>query len=80
VPKAKKEPDKMCMRCRQIKPITEFYKNRGWSAGLYSDSICRECARAEVSDKETARKYCWENNRLWSDALWEAAGRKADYM
>lgn len=77
---AKKEPDKMCLRCRGIKPISEFYKNRGWSAQSFADTICKECAKETVFDKDTARKYCWENNRVWSEAAWTAAMKKADMI
>lgn len=77
---SKKTPIKMCLRCREVKPVTEFYKNNGWAEQSYADTICRECAKAEVIDKETARRYCWQNNRLWSDAMWNAARKKADYV
>ena len=42
--------------------------------------MCRECARKIVNCKEDARKYCWDNNRVWSDKLWEAAHNKAMYF
>ena len=32
-----------------------------------------------VHDKESARKYCWDNNRVWSDDMWEQAGKRAMY-
>lgn len=32
-----------------------------------------------VHCKDDARKYCWYNNRVWSDKLWEAAHNKAMY-
>lgn len=73
----KAPPEKMCLRCREVKPVTEFYVNKGWSSQLYCDSICKDCAKQEIRDKESARKYCWENNRVWSEALWEAATKKA---
>ena len=74
---AKRPLQKMCLKCREVKPIEEFYRNNGWAAQNYADMICRECARKEVIDRDTARQYCWNNNRLWSDAIWEAANKKA---
>lgn len=74
---AKKLTEKMCIRCRQIKPVTEFYGNKGWASQNYCDTICKECARQVVTDKESARKYCWENNRMWTDKIWEVATKKA---
>lgn len=77
---AKRPLQKMCLKCREVKPIEEFYRNNGWAAQNYADMICRECARKEVSDRDTARQYCWNNNRLWSDAIWEAANKKAQHL
>lgn len=76
----KKPPMKLCLKCRDIKPIQEFYKNNGWAEQSYADTICCDCAKKEVVDKESARRYCWQNNRVWSDALWNAARKKADYV
>lgn len=60
--------------------MTEFYANKNWSSQEYTDTICKECAGKEVTDRESARKYCWENNRLWQDALWDAAEKRADQL
>lgn len=77
---AKKVPDKMCLKCRAIKPITEFFSNRGWEEQMKTDPICKDCAREMVVDKDTAREYCWKTNRVWSEALWTAAERNADHF
>ena len=74
----KKPPVKMCLKCREVKPVQEFYPNSGWGEQSYADLICRECAKAEVVDKDTARRYFWQNNRVWNDAIWESAKKKAD--
>ena len=58
-----KVADKMCIRCRQIKPVTEFYRNRGWTDQACCDMYCIECTRQLIVGKEAARKYFWENNR-----------------
>ena len=74
----KKPPVKMCLKCREVKPVQEFYPNSGWGEQSYADLICRECAKAEVTDKDSARKYFWQNNRVWNEAIWESAKKKAD--
>ena len=74
---AKKIAEKMCLKCREIKPVTEFYANRGWSQQLFCDTVCKDCAHDIVVDKDSARRYCWENNRVWNDAMWETAKKRA---
>lgn len=71
-------PSKLCLRCRQVKPVTDFFKNRLWTAQKYCDTVCRDCAKEMVCDKESLRKYFWDNNRLWVDGIWDAAKRKAE--
>lgn len=66
---------KMCLNCRKIKPLTDFYKNSAWVEQNGVDLYCKECAREMCVDKESMRKYCWENGRSFSDAMWEAAER-----
>lgn len=68
---------KMCLQCHEIKPLTDFYPNRGWEAQNCTDIYCKECARKMVTDKESARKYMWENGRAFSDRLWQACEKKA---
>lgn len=72
---------KMCLNpaCHKILPLTEFYKNRNWSEQSGVDLYCKECARQMCVDKESIRKYCWENNRLYSEDMWNAAEKKAMY-
>lgn len=70
---------KMCIQCHEVKPTDQFYKNRGWYEQKFCDVYCRDCAKQLVHDKDSIRKYFWDNNRLWSDEIWEAAKRKAAY-
>ena len=72
-----KIPDKLCLKCGEVKPTTEFYANSGWKEQNCCDRICRVCAKKMIVDKDTARQYFWENNRVWSDKIWEAATNKA---
>lgn len=74
---AKQEPKvKMCLRCRKVKPFEEFFKNRAWEEEHGVDIYCRECAREMCTDKTALRKYCWENNRLWREDMWNAARKR----
>lgn len=73
----KASPIKMCLSCKGVLPLTEFYKNRSWSDQNGVDLYCKECARKMCIDKDTMRQYCWENNRLWRDEMWDAAEKRA---
>lgn len=68
---------KMCIACNKVQPLSEFYPNRAWAAQQCCDIYCRKCAKAMCYDKESLKKYMWENNRLYSDALWEGAIKSA---
>lgn len=48
---------KMCVKCRKTKPITEFYKNETWKEQSYCDAYCKECAQKMCKDKLGVREY-----------------------
>lgn len=61
---------KRCNKCGEVKPITEFYKNRTRKDGLYSN--CKECAskyQKEYRKKypEMRRRYERENRKRISE-------------
>lgn len=68
---------KMCVACNKVKVTTDFYPNRAWAAQQNCDIYCRDCAKAMVHDQNTFRQYLWENNRLYSDKVWEHAKVRA---
>ena len=68
---------KMCLKCMTVHPLTEFYKNRSWAEQNCVDLYCKDCSREMCYDKDTMRQYCWENNRLWRDEMWDAAEKRA---
>lgn len=72
-PKAKKR----CLMCGQVKSVMDFAPNRGWVAQQNCDLYCKQCTKGIVHNKETLRKYMWENNRLYSEAIWDAAWNRA---
>lgn len=77
--KGKCIPSKLCVRCGKVKPLNEFYANKGWASQSFHDAWCRECAMKYCVDRETLQAYCWYNNRKWSEELYEGAAKKARY-
>lgn len=72
-------PSKMCLRCGQVLPLTDFYLNKSWSEQHGRDAWCKKCAGEYCVTKERIKEYCWYNNRKWSEAHWEKAVEKAQY-
>lgn len=68
---------KRCLACNRVFDLTNFYSNRAWAAQQNCDIYCTTCAKAMVHDKTSLRKYMWENNRLYSESMWEAAEKRA---
>lgn len=68
---------KMCTCCHQVRGISSFYSNRDWIEQLGKDAWCKSCA-GKSATKDELRKYFWENNREWSDKLWDKAYKKAE--
>lgn len=43
--------EKMCTKCKTVKPVTEFYKNRNSKDGYHHS--CKEChKKSQLYDKE----------------------------
>lgn len=78
-PRAKKEVVKLCIKCQATLPLTEFYKNKGWSAQAYHDAWCKNCAKNFSTTKEALREYCFYNNRAWSEGLWDRVKESSRY-
>lgn len=49
----------------------DFYKNRDNIANSGYDFWCKSCVNTSVNDKETMKEYCRQNNRVFSNELWE---------
>jgi hypothetical protein len=62
------EPEpKRCLKCREVKPLSDFYRDTSRKDGLYP--YCRECTRNNVLyyvDKRRVTKEGRERSRLWS--------------
>ena len=68
---------KICSKCKNTRNLTEFYSNRDWTEQLGKDIWCKSCV-SKCSSKDELREYFWENNREWSDKLWNNARKKAE--
>lgn len=75
----KKINSKLCIKCNRILPLEKFSANKLWASQQYRDAWCTECARDFCVDKETVKRYCYENNRKFKEKAWEAAKKKAQY-
>ena len=75
----RKVASKLCVRCRKVHPLGEFYANSGWKEQSYCDAYCKSCAKAVCKDKASVREYFWCNNRLWDERIWDSAEKKAQY-
>lgn len=73
----KAAPKKMCLHCSKTFTLDAFYPNRAWTAEQGVDIYCKNCVKSMVHTKEQFRKYCWENNRVYTERIWELAQNKA---
>jgi hypothetical protein len=62
-------PSKRCHRCRQVKPLTEFGKDKNRPLSVYP--ICKKC-------KSDYAKYKWKNDRKYREK-YRAYVRKFKY-
>lgn len=66
---------KVCYKCKKVKSLNEFYKNKQKRDGL--QSCCKECAYRDVKiwqqkNKEKLKKYHRDyrkKNREWADNI-----------
>lgn len=76
---AKKPPaTKLCLRCNQVRNLSEFYSNRDWLAQAGKDVWCKKCI-GQIQTKDEMREYFFENHRKWDEKIWENARKKAKY-
>lgn len=68
---------KLCVRCGRVLPLSQFYANRDWKEQIYHDAWCKECFQKLVKTKDDLIQYCYENNRMWEDEMWETSQRAA---
>lgn len=75
-PTAPAPKTKLCSRCNEVKPITEFTKNREWEDEYGYDRWCKDCLK-KCKTLNSMREYFWENHRHWDEKMWMAATKKA---
>jgi len=75
----KKAAGKRCIHCNRTLPLDDFFMNKLWASQFCRDAWCKDCARKFVHDRETLRKYLFENNRKFKENGWEASKKKALY-
>lgn len=68
---------KICSKCKQTRPVSDFYSNRDWVDQLGKDVWCKDCV-GKCKSKDELREYFWENCREWSERMWENAQKKAE--
>lgn len=67
----KREDAKQCSRCKEIKPISDFYKNQGWIDGLHP--YCKKCvlayqkAKREIKLAQSPGQYRWKRDLVRHD-------------
>ena len=68
---------KICSKCKQTRPLAEFYSNRDWTEQLGKDVWYKDCV-TKCANKDELREYFWENNREWNEKLWTSSRKKAE--
>ena len=70
---------KMCLKCHQVRKLSDFYSNRDWLAQAGKDVWCKKCISA-IRTKDEMREYFFANNRKWNERIWVAAEKKASLI
>lgn len=68
---------KECPKCKTIKPIVAFYRNKKWKAQMNRDSWCCDCVKKTIVDKHTLMEYCHYNNRVFQEQLYSELSLRA---
>lgn len=68
---------KICSRCKQTRPLSDFYSNRDWVDQLGKDCWCKTCV-SKCTNKDEMREYFFENCREWNEKLWASSRKKAE--
>ena len=74
------EPQKLCLKCGHVLPLSAFYQNKEWKAQSCRDAWCKSCVQKYCVSKEALKEFCWLNNREWTEQSYEQAKKKAAYL
>lgn len=77
--KTSKQPPatKMCLKCNHVRRLSDFYANKDWLEQGGRDVWCKSCV-SKCKTKDEVREYFWNNNRKFTDKIWESAKKKAE--
>lgn len=67
---------KLCLKCEEVKDVSEFYANKDWLDNGGRDIWCKECIN-KCGTRDEIMEYFWENHREWNDKIWTSAKNKA---
>lgn len=74
---AKRPPEtKLCLHCKQVRKLSDFYSNRDWIDQAGKDVWCKTCV-TQLKTKDEMREYFFENHRKWDERIWDNARKKA---
>ena len=71
-----KTPKRKCPVCGASKELKDFYQNKEWVENDCRDKWCIDCFK-DLKTKAEFKQYFWENNREWSDDIWQKAEESA---
>jgi hypothetical protein len=66
-----REETKRCSRCEEVKPVSNFYKHKGWVDGFHV--YCKKCvlayqkAKRELKLEQSPGKYRWKRDLIRHD-------------
>ncbi len=62
---------KRCSRCQEVKPVSDFYKNKEWTDGFHP--YCKKCVLAYQKEKRELKlalspgEYRWKRDLVHHD-------------
>jgi len=71
-----KPQKRKCPVCGMSKELKDFYQNKDWAEEDCHDRWCSDCFKS-CKTKAEFKQYFWENNREWSEDIWQKAEEAA---
>lgn len=69
---------KTCTKCTKRVDLTSYYSNKESIESHFKDLWCSSCVNKFVTNLETLKEYCYFNNRMFSEKLYEDAELNID--
>lgn len=67
-----------CNKCSKKLALDQFFANGQNKLFYFKDCWCKTCVRKYAKDMNTLKEYCYFNNRLFSEGLWQEAEKYID--